>query len=214
MRRPDLLLLVVCLTGSSKLAAQAPGESGSFVVRHAGDTVAIETFARTDTKLEGTLALRNSKHTSERYTAVIGPDATLPLIELTVSEGADSGALKAKVVQRARVIFKEDSAAVDDVSKAGLVTRVFGTSVGAIPYLNLSFALLEQALRRAQAKQESPVSFFNLGGGQTITAKVSPLGSDSLRVDIGNVQFHLRMGRDSRILGGRITGQDVTVDRH
>ena len=53
-------------------------------------------------------------------------------------------------MQRARVIFKEDSAAVDDVSSDGMQTRVFGTERGAVPYLNLSFALLEQAVRRAR----------------------------------------------------------------
>ena len=52
------------------------------------------------------------------------------------------------MVQRARVIFKEDSAAVDEVSGQGIETRVFGTQRGAIPYLNISFALLEQAVRR------------------------------------------------------------------
>jgi hypothetical protein len=63
---------------------------------------------------------------------VIAPDATLPLIEVTVREGVDSGPVRAKVVQRARVIFKEDSAAVDEVGDAGLTTRVFGTREGAM----------------------------------------------------------------------------------
>ena len=76
---------------------------------------------------------------------------TLPLIEVTVREGADTGQTKARIVQRARVIFKEDSAAVDEMGDGGIQTRVFGTEAGAIPYLNLSFALLEQAVRRARA---------------------------------------------------------------
>lgn len=213
MHRTNLLLLGLCLCAGSDLSAQMAGDSGTFVIRHAGDTIALETFARSPIKLEGTLAIRNSKHTSERYSAVIAPDASLPLIEVTVSEGPDNGAVKPRIVQRARVIFKGDSAAVDEVGSAGLVTRVFETRVGAVPYLNLSFALLEQALRRAQRNKGSPVSFFNLGGGQTVTAKVTPLGSDSLNVEIGDVQFHLRMDRAGKLLGGRIPLQDVIVDR-
>jgi hypothetical protein len=206
-----LIVLVAAKPGT--MSAQSPVDSGSFVVRHSGDTVAVETFTRTPSKLEGTLQLRNSKRTSHRYSAVIVSDATLPLIEVTVREGIDSGGIRARVVQRARVIFKEDSAAVDEVGDAGLVTRVFGTEEGAVPYLNLSFALLEQAVRRRRQSPGAPLAFFNLGGGQTLKARVSPLGSDSLKVDIGNVSFHFRVDREGRVLGGRIPSQDVVVDR-
>jgi hypothetical protein len=196
------------------LAAQTAADSGTFIVRHARNTVATEQFVRTATKLEGTLAIRNPKKTSQRYSAVIGPDATLPLIEVVIREGVDSGPVKAKIVQRVRVIFKEDSVAVDEVGDRGLMTRVFGTEEGAIPYLNLSFVLLEQAVRRWRATPgSSQVAFFNFGGGQTLSARMSPLGNDSLKLDIGNVRFHLRVDRDGKVLGGRIPSQDVVVDR-
>jgi hypothetical protein len=215
LRLDRISLLTLTLAIPVTLSAQATTDSGSFVVRHASDTVAIEQFTRTGIKLEGTLALRNAKKTSERYSAVIAPDATLPLIEVTVREGVDSGPAKAKVVQRARVIFKEDSAAVDEVGDAGLVTRVFGTEEGAIPYLNLSFALLEQAVRRARVIPGAPqLAFFNLGGGQTLSARMSSLGSDSLKLDIGDVGFHLRVDREGRVLGGRIPSQNVVLERH
>ncbi|MEA2714403.1 MAG: hypothetical protein QOK27_2364 [Gemmatimonadales bacterium] len=214
MLRLDHLVLALTLAVPVTLSAQAAGDSGSFVVRHAGDTVAIERFSRTGIKLEGTLALRNPKKTSERYSAVIAPDATLPLIEVTVREGVDSGSAKGKVVQRARVIFKEDSAAVDEISDAGLVTRVFGTEKGAMPYLNLSFALLEQAVHRARmTRGASQLAFFNLGGGQTLSARMSPLGGDSLRLDIGDIRFHLRVDGKGRVLGGRIPSQNVVAER-
>src|SRR5215213_6312094 len=124
------LVLVLTFAAHSGLSAQAAVDRGSFVVRHARDTVAIERFARSTAKLEGTLVLRNKAKTSERYSAVIAPDATLPLIEVTVREGGDSGAAKARVVQRARVIFKQDSAAVDEVGGAGLMTRLSATDEG------------------------------------------------------------------------------------
>ncbi|MFL5403905.1 MAG: hypothetical protein ACJ8BF_13920 [Gemmatimonadales bacterium] len=214
MLRLGLPLLALVLTLPSPVPAQAAADSGSFVVRHAGDTVAIERFSRSKARLEGTLVIRNKKMTSERYSAVVGPDATLPLIEVTVREGVDSGPVRAKIVQRARVIFKEDSVAVDEIGGAGLVTRVLGTEAGAIPYLNLSFALLEQAVRRGRLVQgSSQLALFNLGGGQTLSARMSPLGRDSLELDIGDVRFHLRIDRDGRLLGGRIPSQDVVADR-
>ena len=214
MIRSACLQAAVALSISSPaLVGQSVADSGTFIIRHGSDTVAIERFNRAPTKLEGTLALLNSKRTSERYSAVIAPDATLPLIEITVREGVDSGTTKARIVQRARVIFKEDSAAVDEVGDAGLTTRLFETEEGALPYLNLSFALVEQAVRRGRIKGGSDVAFFNLGGGQTLIAKLSAQGTDSLRLDIGDVRYHLRVDRQGRVLGGRIPVQDVVVER-
>ena len=213
MRVPFLSLTLIGLPGTTALA-QTVADSGTYYVRHGRDTVAIEQFLRTSTRLEGTLAIRNSSRTSERWVAVIAPDATLPLIEVTIREGTDSAGRRARVTDRARVIFKEDSAAVDAVGAGGVQTRLFGTEPGALPYLNLSFALLEQAVRRARvAPEHSEVPFFNLGGGQTISGKLSPLGTDSLLLEIGTVRYHLLIDTEGRLLGARIPAQNVVVDR-
>ncbi len=212
--RISFLLVLAALLGPTAAVAQTAADSGTYFVRRGADTVATERFLRTSTRLEGTLAIRNASHTSERWIAVIGPDATLPLIEITVREGADTAGKKARVTERARVIFKEDSAAVDAVGKGGLQTRLFGTKTGALPYLNLSFALLEQAVRRSRvASEHTEVPFFNLGGGQTVSARLSPLGADSLLLEIGTIRYHLLVDAEGRLMGGRIPAQNVVVDR-
>jgi hypothetical protein len=214
MRFRLVLLMLAVLLSPPRAVSQTVADSGTYFVRRGTDTVATERFQRTPTRLEGTLAIRNSTRTSERWVAVIGPDATLPLIEITVREGIDSAGSKAKVTERARVIFKDDSAAVDAVGGRGIQTRLFGTQSGALPYLNLSFALLEQAVRRARvAPEHRHIPFFNLGGGQTVTAKLSSLGSDSLLLEIGSVRYHLLVDAEGRVMGGRIPAQNVVVDR-
>ena len=192
-----------------------PGESGVFIIRHAGDTVATERFSRTATTLHGTLAIRNAKGTLQAYEAVMAPDASVPLIEVTVRETQDSGQTNGRILQRARVIFKEDSAAVDDIGTHGMQTRIFGTERGAVPYLNLSFALLEQAVRRSRATtpEATLVPFFNLGGGQTVDARVSKLGADSVSMAIGSVEFRLRVDAAGRVLGGTIPAQQLVAER-
>ena len=192
-----------------------PAESGVFIIRHAGDTVATERFSRTATTLHGTLAIRNAKGTLQAYEAVVAPDASVPLIEVTVRETQDSGQTNGRILQRARVIFKEDSAAVDDIGTHGMQTRIFGTERGAVPYLNLSFALLEQAVRRSRATAPvaTQVPFFNLGGGQTVEARVSKLGTDSLSMAIGSVELHLRVDAVGRVLGGTIPAQQLVAER-
>jgi hypothetical protein len=207
-------LLGLILVSPGALPAQVTVDSGLFLIRHGTDTVATERFTRSATRLEGTLTLRNPKGTSERYSAVVALDATIPLIEVTVREGTASGMRQARIVQRVRVIFKQDSAAVDEVGSAGLITRVLGTEEGAVPYLNLSFALLEQAVRRARlANGGLRVAFFNLGGGQTLRATLSPMAADSVQLDIGDTRIHLRVDSEGRLLGARIPLQDVMVER-
>jgi hypothetical protein len=208
-------LLMFLLWSAPPAAAQTLADTGTFVVRHSGDTVATETFSRGETTIQGTLTLNNSRHTSQRYTAVLAPDASVPLIDVAVREDADSGRVKAKLVSRARVIFREDSAAVDAIIGQTIETRVFGTQVGAIPYLNMSFALLEQAIRRSRADGATPgrVPFFNLGGGQTVSGTLHPVGTDSVALAIGDVEYRLRVDPAGRVLGGAIPKQDVLVDR-
>lgn len=209
-----LLLALLWVLAPMRLMAQTAADSGRFVVRHANDTVATESFSRTQTGIQGTLTVRNAVATSQWYSAVLAPDGTVPLIEVTVRQNGDSGRVKGKIVSRARVIFREDSAAVDEANDRGIRTFVFGTHRGAIPYLNLSFALLEQAVRQARAPNASSrVPLFNLGGGQTVDGQVSPLGADSVTMVIGTVQYHLRLDPAGRLLGGRIPVQDVVVDR-
>lgn len=210
------LLAALLAFSPAVVIAQAVADSGTFVVRHAGDTVATETFSRGATSLQGTLALNNFKHTFHRYTAVVAPDASVPMIDIAVREDADSGRIKARLLQRARVIFREDSAAVDAVIGQTISTQVLGTRTGAIPYLNMSFALLEQAVRRSRATGAGPgqVPFFNLAGGQTVSGTVTPVGTDSLALAIGDVEFRLKVDPDGRVLGGSIPRQDVHVDRH
>jgi hypothetical protein len=212
----SLAPFLVCLAiPATPVAAQAVADSGTFVVRHGEDTVATERFTRRDTNIEGVLAIHNSRNTSQRYTAVIAPDATVPMIDVAVREDSDSGRVKQKLIQRARVIFREDSAAVDAVISQNIETRVFGTQRGAIPYLNMSFALLEQAVRRARAPgvTTDAVPFFNLGGGQTVSAKLQRLGADSLALDIGKVEYRLKVDGTGRVLGGTIPSQNVFVER-
>jgi hypothetical protein len=155
----------------------------------------------------------NARNTFQSYKLVVAPDATVPLVEVTVRQDADSGRVKARRVSITRVIFKEDSAAVDAVIGETIVTRIFGTERGALPYLNMSFAMLEQAVRRSKAAGGSNVPFFNLGGGQTVSGTITALGSDSLNLAIGEVQFHLRVDPAGRVLGGSIPSQGVVVVR-
>jgi hypothetical protein len=198
------------------LSGQAPADSAVFSVLHGGDTVAVEHFAREGHELRGELLEVVGDRQRTRYRATLLDDATAPLIEFSVWHGDDPATSLASARKSGRVIFKGDSAAVDEADWAGgLRTFMLGTEGGAVPYLNLSFAFLEQAIRRAQtlARDSVMVPFFNLGGGQTVDGSVVREGTDSTLVRIGRVEFRLRVDPAGRILGGAIPTQSLMVTR-
>lgn len=211
MRRS--LALLAALLSPAALSAQ---EAGGFTVLHGSDTVAVEEFSRHDVELQGSLlrGLANPARARVRYRATLVDDGSAPLVDLSAWSGEDPADGPAR--KTARVIFKDDSAAVDDASRGGgVMTRILPTARAAIPYLNLSTAWLEQATHRlaSSATDSLAVPFFNLDGGQTLVGSVRHLGADSALVQIGPVQFRLRVDPSGRILGGAVPGQDLRILR-
>jgi hypothetical protein len=215
---PALALAGLALVLSARpLQAQATGlapDSGSFAVLHAGDTVAVESFVRLPGELDGRLVLAGASGERLAYHAVVLPDAGTPLVEVSAWRAGDPD--RSPPRERTRLIFRDDSVAIDQLRRTGLETRVLPTAHGALPYLNLSFALLEQATRRVRAGtwDSLAVPFFNLGGGQTATGLVRRLGADSMTIQIGPVEFRLAVDAEGRIVGGAIPAQNVRVIRH
>jgi hypothetical protein len=217
------ILLIGTGSGAAQDARNSPPaleDAGTFLIRHGSDTVATEEFSRTGIELQGKLLFKGHQFLSERYRAVVAPDATVPLVEVTVRNGPDSGTVQAKFSQRTRIVFRDDSVAIDDMGSRGLKTLVLGTERGAMPYINLSFALLEQAVQRARTlgQDGAEVPFFNLSGtdhqsGQTVRGKITFVGADSVAVGIGPIEFRLLVDRDGRLLGGGIPAQNLVIER-
>ena len=201
------------LVPSMALAQTTQVDSAFFAVLKGTDTIAVETFAREGHELRGQLVKVAAGRERTIYRAALMDDASTPLVEFSVWKGEDPPNSPAR--QLGRVIFKEDSAAVDEADSRGLRTIMFKTERGAITYLNLSFALLEQATRRAQTLKQDSVSvpFFNLGGGQTLDGKVLRLADDSAAVRLGSVEFRLHIDPAGRIMGGAIPSQSLVVSR-
>jgi hypothetical protein len=191
-------------------------EAGGFAIVRGPDTVAVEQWSREDVELKGSLRRGLGTAAGDRlhYRATLVEDQSAPLVEFSVWRTEDAEDQPAR--QSARVIFKDDSVAVDDLRRGGsLMTRLLSTVRGAIPYLNLSIAFLEQATRRAaqSAGDSLAVPFFNLGGGQTLTGTVRHLEADSASVRIGSVEFRLRVDPAGRILGGAVPAQGLVITR-
>lgn len=203
---------------AAQAAAPAPADSAVFVVMKNTDTVAIERFERSDVTWKGTLALASKKDVADNWSIVTAPDGTIPLIEVMESQKPPDPRMKPRIISRARIIVKGDSVSVDQMTPTGLVTRLFQSEQGVVPYLNLSFGMLEVGLRQAQvaARTDSlglKVYFFNLGGGQTVRGTLVQDPGGKAVLSIGEVNFDLVMAPDGRLLSAAIPAQGLRVER-
>jgi hypothetical protein len=214
--------LMAGLLAASPLAAQAaamaPTDSAGFVVMKNADTVAIERFEHSDVTWRGTLALASKKDVADSWSLVTAPDGTVPLVEVMESQKPPDPRMKARVISRARVIVKGDSVSVDQMTPNGLVTRLFASEAGAVPYLNLSFGMLEVGLRQAQvaAQKDSlglKVYFFNLGGGQTVRGTLVQNADGKAVLSIGDIKMDLVLAPDGRLLSVAIPAQGLKAER-
>ena len=195
----------------------ALAQQHGFAVLHKSDTVAVERFERADPKWSGTLELRKQPRGQlEVWTVVRAPDKGVVLMEVSEKEPPADARQKPRLIQEARLIFKEDSVAIDAVTNGGLVTRLYQTRKGAMPYLNLSFATVELALDEARrlSSGSGPVTvpLFNLAGGHTVDAVVT-LAGERATVQVGSVIIECALLPDGRIRTATIAAQDLRADR-
>lgn len=221
MLRP-LVIAAVALAVATPLVGQAAApaapapvtgpDSATFIVTKGSDTLIVEHFLRTERQVVGEL-IRRAVGRRETYQGLLTPDGGVPLVEFAVWKTDDSDSRTAR--QRVRVIFKDDSVAIDEVNSAEMMTRTFESRKGALPYLNLSFVLLEQATRRlAQSPVDSvSVPFFNLNGGQTAVGVMRRIPGDSATLQLGSVAFRLHVDKAGRLLGAAIPEQGVRAER-
>ncbi len=222
-------LMTSCSIAAGSLAAQAaPADSSApvmtdsagFVVLKNQDTVAVERFQHGDVVWRGTLSVTSKKDIADTWSVVTAPDGTVPQVEVMESQKPPDPRMRARVISRVRLIVKGDSVAVDEMTGNGLQTRVFGSETGVVPYLNLSFGMLEVGLRQAMisAKPDTAagatlVWFFNLGGGQTARASLKRGSGNQATLSIGEIVMNLELAPDGKLLSVAIPAQGLKATR-
>lgn len=191
-------------------AAQAVRQN-AFVLLIGADTLAVENVSRTPATLEGELVGRATGRMV--YSLTLGPAGTVR--ELTLSAWMPGRTGEAAPVQEARLTLSGDSVLVEVTGDAGSRTQRIATRPGALPYLNPSFALMEQVLVRARALggTSAVVPLFFVQGGQTVDATVTWATADSATVTIAGSEMHLATSPDGELLYAGVPAQGLTATR-
>jgi hypothetical protein len=209
IRRLPLLCAAVVLAPAALTA-----QSGQFVVRLGNDTLAIEQYTRTADQLQGELVVRSPRTVHRIYTARFGSGGALERFEL-VSHNVSGG--PGPLESRATAEFRGDSAIVTLPRRDSTVTNRVKVGVGALPYINQGYGLLEEVARRARAAGgRYTTTLLPLGDDAPWTVEVNPIGSDSMTLLLGPIGL-LRLRVDDRgtLLGlsGAGSTMQVTVQR-
>ena len=173
------------------VSAAAPVGSvhGAFLLTSANDTVAVERFERTATRLSGELLFRMA---DQRWTYVLDLDrrdghVTHMRTEFRrASAGVDSPPIQSGTLE-----FVGDSvyARTGERSPERIATRR-----GATPFINPSFAMQEHMARLALAEgPDARVVAFTVSGAATFEVHVTRVGADSVVLEVGGIVMRMRV---------------------
>lgn len=192
------------------LPSVAAAQTASFVVTAGKDTISVEQFTRDARSLQADLHTRGLGPRL-KYTLELDKDGNATTFHNTAFR-MDNDTV---VAQTALFRFVGDSAIVDITTNGSTVTQRIKTELGAIPFINLAFSLVEPMLAVSRTRNSSPakVSLFTVAGGMTMPAMVTWIRPDSASVVVGGIDLQLSVDAENRILGGFIPSQNVRITR-
>lgn len=209
-----LVAAAVVAFAPAVLAAQQP-DTTDYVIFRGADTVGTERVVRVDVTRKGELIVRGAlRPRITTWSTVLDEKGAAALVEATEVETPPDPRMKAKVLHRTRVIFKADSAAVDDLTSNGMLTDVFPTRVGAVPYLNLSVGTLEMAIAKAlpAGAERGEVPLFSMAGAQTVVAEARR-ADGKVTLQVGKVAFDVTLDAAGRITEASVPSQQLRFAR-
>jgi DUF2911 family protein len=203
----------VMFLAAGPLAAQAP--TTAYIVTRLGvDTVAVERYTRSPSRLEGDVVIRNPRVQTFHYAADLGPRGQLKNFHLTVRRAdADPAAPpRLDVVDRF-----DDSVAVMEVTRAGARDTTLsgrlpynGRPAVAFPNTPPAYGVYEQILANSGLKGDSAVyALIGRSGGDLPAIILRRRGADSVAFRSTWFPNWIEVARvDSR---GRILGVNSTA---
>ena len=183
------------------LPAPALGQDASFVVMLGRDTVAIEKYTRTATKLTGELASRFGP-TGNRLSYEVTLGSNGRPVSAVYRARPLTGAPAATAAREVRVTFLGDSVKREAVYADSTNTRML-PAVHGTPYVYPAFGLLEIAfadLRKSKATSAA-MTMVGVGAGTPGTQNFSVAAGDTIRMAVvGGPPIVFRADKDGRLL--------------
>ncbi|MFI5256059.1 MAG: DUF2911 domain-containing protein [Gemmatimonadales bacterium] len=213
-----LVPLAGCTPSSTSTPlASSPAGATSLIVRLGNDTLALERYTRTATRMEGVLLQRSPFTTLSHYHIEMGPGNVPTRAEYTLRRGDGSPITGA--MQSLSVRYGIDSVTFTAHRASGDSSRTAAASGVLLPYVNGSYGLFELAIARLRSMGRDSIQFgivplnFNVRGSTPLAVKLT--SGDAARIDWFGYPLFARFDSRARLLGldGTQSTIKVRVDR-
>jgi hypothetical protein len=202
------------LVALSLVAAQ---DSGAFIVRLGNDTVSLEQYRRTPTRLTGEYVIRAPASVHRLYSADLNPDGSIKRFEL-ITHNISGGPGPAETKQT--IELTGDTAILTGPRGDSMVTRRLAISKGSVPWAIHVYGLFEHVARTARAAIRDSLAITGVGPGANATSGgvFRRKGGDTLQFGwtqggmAGLGPFTFRLDADGRLLWLTGRGSTVQVD--
>ena len=213
MPRPTLTLLLLALLPAT-LPAQGRTDRGAFITSLGSDTLVVEQFTRTATRLETDLAARVPRTRRIHFVATLNPDQTVARLEVTVTPtipAPDAPAFSGEMT------FRADSAITAVHLGDSTQTLAVAVQPGAMPFSSASYALYEQMFLHLARSGRDSLSFqiVPIGGNQAYPTYAVRRGVGAMDYSYFGPLAHAKVDKDGHMLAldGRETTNKVLVTR-
>jgi hypothetical protein len=213
-----LLPFAACAPAASTPApAPAPAAATTLLVRLGSDTVGMEQYTRTASRMEGVLVNRSPFTTISRYTVDLDPSSAPTNVEYTLRRG--DGTAVQGAFQSLSMRYVGDSIHLVGHRTSGDTARVNVARGELQPFLNGSYGLFELALARLMATGRDSATFalvpMSFAVRNTNPLPMKRYAGDSVWINwFGNPVYARHDGRGNLLgLDGRASTVKVRVDR-
>ena len=189
-------LAVTALAGAVPHAALG-AQQASFIYRLGKDTIAVEQFTRTPSRITGDIASRSGAAVVRtQYDAALGPDARVTTATYRIL-GADGRQIKGRPAE-VRYAVAGDSVVRTIVWADSTQVRTLAAA-GAVPFVAPSYGMLELAFASMRHGKMTAGAFPVMGTGGAValqTVALTVAGGDTIRQASGVV---FRVDREGRL---------------
>ena len=212
-----LLPLALGLYAALPAGAQSAPAPTTLLVRLGSDTLAIEQYTRTSTRMDGVLVSRSPFTTLSHYTITLGANSAPVAAEYSLRKG--DGTIIQGAMQSLTMHVLADSVHMIGHRATGDTARYNAAHGELVPYVNGSYGLFEIALARLIATGRDSAQFALVPlACAVLNTNPLPLtryAGDSVRISWFGYPMYARHDGHGHLLGldGRASTIKVRVDR-
>ena len=197
------------LCGATSMAAQNT-EPYTFRMIAGADTLSSEVVQRSATRVDVDM-IDKTAGAHWQYSLALTPDGRVSEMTNAYYRLAQDDTVP---YQSAALTFGSDTVTVTISGNVSHVEKI-ASRADALPYINPSFAMVEQLLRRARAigGSANTLHIFSVVGGTTVPVLVERLGADSAVVRIGQTEMRVTEGPDGALIEAAVPAQHIRVIR-